>query len=205
MKIIYTSFFSNYDTLSPITVPEGWRALCFTDSIMPVKGWEIVSLEPAPKLFRHIKTCPHLFLPDHDLSIWIDANLIPQMPLNHIIKGKDQGYTLMQHPQRTSVWAEAQRCIELRKDDASVIADQVLKYKRQGYKDDNGMVATGVLVRTPGFEKFGEAWWDEIRNHSVRDQISFPVVAQQHRLHFKLFPFLQGFKRVMHTGKKQTV
>lgn len=201
MNIIYSAVFSSYDTVQPISLPQGWCALLFTDSTVSVKGWEIVPTKATAKIFRKIKICPHLFLPPHDISIWIDGNIVPQMPLNHLIKNRI-GYHVMDHPIRKSVWAEAQRCIELRKDDQKTIEKQVRKYRSDGYKDDNGMVATGVLIRTPGHEAFGDAWWEEVNIHSVRDQISFPVIAQKHKLNFKKFPFLQGFKRLVHTGKR---
>ncbi len=202
-KILFTAIFGEYDILQSIKVDTGWRNICFTDGDIEVKGWEIVKMKAYPKAFRHIKSCPHLFLPEGtELSMWIDGNITPKMPLNHIIKGKDSGYTLMAHPARNCVYAEGQRCIELNKDDPKIINAQLAKYRREKYPIKNGMVATGVIIRTPGFEKFGEAWYEEIKQHSVRDQISFPVVATRHRLDFHTFPFMQGFNKVIHASKR---
>lgn len=200
-RIIYTSIFGGYDTLQPIKVPDGWKALCFTDSDIVAKGWEIVHTKAEPKIFRKIKTCPHLYLPEHELSIWCDGNIIPQMPLNHLVNGKS-GYWLMMHPHRQCIYTEGQRCKELRKDDDATIDAQMARYRKEKYPEKNGLVATGVLIRTSGYEKFSEDWYSEIEKGSVRDQLSFNYVAHKHRLHFKLFPFLQGFKRLVHTGKK---
>lgn len=201
VKVVFTAIFGDYDKLAPIR-EKNWRCICFTDSEdLQGKGWEIIYTKPEPKIFRKIKTCPHLFLPKHDISVWLDGNISPKMPMDHITRNRT-GFYLMQHPQRKSVFAEAQRCKELNKDNHEIIDKQVAKYKKQGYKDDNGMYATGVIIRDgKGFEKFGEAWYAEIRDHSVRDQISFPVVAQKHKLKIKTFPFLQGFAKVVHFSK----
>lgn len=202
MRILYTSYFNNYDTLQPVSVPQGWRAMCFTDNPQPVKGWEIIPTEPAHKLFRKIKSCPHLFLPPHDLSVWIDANLSPRMPVNHIVNGKT-GYWAMEHPQRRCIYQEAIRCKELRKDDEDIIDAQMARYRAEKYPEKNGLVATGVLIRNgAGYESFGEDWFAEIERGSVRDQLSWNYVAHKHRLHYKTFPFLMGFTKTLHTGRR---
>lgn len=200
MKIIYTAIFGNYDTLAPIKVPEGWRALCFTDSGIVAKGWEIIHRKPEPKLFRKIKICPHLFLPEHEISMWIDGNLSPQMPLNHLVNNKT-GYWAMAHPQRHCVYAEAKRCIELGKDTLETLNAQMERYRRAGLPRNAGMVATGVLIRTPGFEKFAQGWWAQVEKGSHRDQCSFNYVAWKHKLEYHTFPFLQNFSKVIHSGK----
>lgn len=202
-KILFTAIFNYYDELAPINQP-GWDCICFTDNPdMTAQGWRIVRMEPYDKIFRHIKTCPHLFLPNHDLSVWIDGNLTPKISLDQIAKGKTD-YTLMQHPERKCLYREAERCIQLGKDDAATINAQMERYRRDKYPAKNGLVATGVIIR-PGsaYERFGEAWWDEIRDGSVRDQLSFNYVAWRHKLRFAMFPFLQGFDKVIHASKRR--
>ncbi len=195
MNLIYSAIFGNYDSLQPITPPAGWRAIVFSDTEQTAKGWEVIRMDGYPKAYRHIKTCPHLFLPGStEMSVWVDGNIIPSTSRIRAVHGD---YTLMAHPHRSSVWAEAKRCIELNKDSAQTINAQMDRYRAENYPDV-GMVATGVIIRKAGNEAFAEDWWKEIKNGSVRDQLSFNYVAHKHGLKYDTFPFLEGFKKRLH-------
>jgi hypothetical protein len=200
--IIYTAIFNNYDVLNEYRT--NCRKICYTDQPLVSETWEIHRMDHESKIFRKIKILPHLFLPAHDRSIWIDGHLKPLIDVEEFA-GDKGGYWLMEHPLRDCIYQEAEACISMRKDNPKIIQRQVLNYKRDNYPPDNGLVATGVLIRdnNPEYIPIAERWWDEVRVNSVRDQISFNYVAYKHNLQYNTFPFLQGFKNQYHVKDRR--
>jgi hypothetical protein len=70
------------------------------------------------------------------------------------------------------------------------MTSQVGRYEFSGYPHNNGLVETGVLLRRkqPEVATFNERWWAEIRQGSLRDQLSFNYVAWRVRLKYGLLP-----------------
>ena len=66
-----------------------------------------------------------------------------------------------------------------------------------------GMTASGVLVRrnTKANAKFNEAWWTEVNNGSVRDQLSFGYVSWKLDFVYEQMPFLRGCSIRKHDSK----
>jgi len=147
---------------------------------------------------------PHLFLPAHDRSVWIDGHLLPLVNVEEFARDKS-GYWLMKHPARNCIYEEANACIQMRKDNPKIIQRQVARYRQDLYPVNNGLVATGVLIRdnNPAFIPVAEQWWEEVRVHSVRDQISFNYVAHKNNLRFNTFSFLEGFKNQYHVKDRR--
>ncbi len=204
-KILYTAIIGKYDTLEEVDPLGDWRYICFTDQDIKSESWEIVKVDPGErphpeKLCRRIKIVgPEYFLPFHDISVWVDANITPSRDLDEFIKEKD--YCLMQHPGRKDIYAEAIACIERNKDTPAVITEQIDKYvKEYGYMI-SGLVATGVLVRRLSKENslINNLWWNEVERHSRRDQLSFNYVAHKTGFKYQTFPFLEGFSYKPHT------
>lgn len=79
------------------------------------------------------------------------------------------------HPVRTCAYEEAEVCIEQMRDREEIIRAQMKKYKADGYPMNNGLAAATVVFRrhlNSDCIKFSNTWWEEIRNHSRRDQLS---------------------------------
>ena len=82
-KVIYTCLTGGYDRLEqPAAIAPDWDYICFTDN-MRMKGgaWK---LRPIPEELKHlsnvkkqrvIKICPHRYLKEYDISIWVDGNI----------------------------------------------------------------------------------------------------------------------------------
>ena len=83
------------------------------------------------------------------------------------------------HSQTDCTYKEAQTCINLKKDNSDVIKKQMDRYKAEGYPEHYGLIESGLLVRELHNQKLNEAmdlWWQEIKNGSRRDQLSFNYV-----------------------------
>lgn len=198
--IIYTAIIGGYDKLNEYTT--NCRKLCFTDNAsLRSTTWEVVKVRPLMKIHRKIKILPHLFLPPHERSIWIDGNIKPTMDIEKFAEDKS-GFWVMQHPVRNCIYQEAAACIALRKDNPRTITRQISKYRAEGYPEHNGMVSTGVLIRDNVYQEFLNSWWKEVYEHSVRDQLSFNYAATKHNLKFQTFPFLYGLQKDRHIKNK---
>lgn len=191
--IVYTAITNGYDNVRPIKVPQGWQAICFDSRALETveyNGWTVVPIANDRLLHRAIKAMPHRYLPKHDRSMWMDANLEVTGNLSRWDKA---GFWVMEHPNRQYLYEEIEACIELGKDGEHIrrLND---KYGFQG------VVATGVIVRDnrPDYWEFGERWFREIENQSHRDQLSFCYIANLLELDYSLMPFLHGFKKHHH-------
>ena len=75
-------------------------------------------------------------------------------------------------------------CTGQHKDDPDIMRKQVDRYMQAGYPEHHGLVETTVLLRwhTPRVAEFNAAWWTELTNGSLRDQLSFNYVAWKQRM-----------------------
>lgn len=205
MKIVYTCITGNYDILTHINKQAGWRYLCFTDNPnLRSEVWEIIHIKFVPKIYRKIKLMPHLFLPKHDVSIWVDGNI--ELLWNLDTLAQRGTFTTMAHPDRNNIYSEAQACIKLKKDKPDVINAQMATYRKDGY-NGTGLIGSGVIVRhnTPENKAFGEAWWKEVEKWSVRDQLSFNYVADKLKLRYTTIEFLEKCRYTPHSPKGEVM
>ena len=153
---------------------------------------------------RYIKIMPHLFLSDYKQSIWIDGNMIVKGNIRKALrKYLKNGFTLATYDHkflkkrilkifwkvnksfaRNCVYKEADDLLRRMEngfylDDPNLIKNQVKKYKELGYPENNGLAATMIVYRRHNNKeliKVMEDWWDELKNGSRRDQLSFNFV-----------------------------
>ena len=189
MKYIYTAMFRGYDNLLEQQRIPGYKYVAFTDQDLKSDTWEIRKVAYYEKCFRHIKTCPHLFLPDWTEAIWLDANI--ELKSDEAYKGKT--FCIMEHPHRDKLHDEVLACVKYKKDKPEVMFDQMMHYRQQGYHG-LGMVASGMIYRinNPAIVQFGEAWWKEIQKWSIRDQLSFNYVSWKLGIGYQTVPFLHN-------------
>jgi hypothetical protein len=104
--------------------------------------------------------------------------------------------TLAKHPERTCLYAEGQACIDYKKDSESTIFPQLEKYKKDGYPEDNGLSANGIIVRVNNHEvrDFCNKWWEEVSNGSCRDQLSFNYALWKSPVVLTYIPFKKMYK-----------
>lgn len=137
---------------------------------------------------RKYKTLSHKYV-DADYSIWIDGNLELKLPSEQIIEelGEFDIATIV-HPIRDCVYQEAEAVKQLNKDLPEIVDAQMNRYRLEGYPEHNGMVASSMVVRrhTDRIKELNEAWWNEIKNGSQRDQLSFNYVCWKLGIKYKL-------------------
>ena len=193
-KVIYTCIIGDYDTLKePLIVTEGWDYICFTDQDFKSDVWKIVKVGRSDvKEQRKKKIYNQYLLEMYKYSIWVDGSMYVNCDLNEFLYQNLEGdFTLMKHPTRNCTYQEAQACIHLDKDNTATIMQQLLDYKEKGFPANNGMVATGVMIRKHTIEVklFCRSWWNEVFDHSKRDQLSFNYVAWRDNFEYTTIPF----------------
>jgi len=182
MKITtYTAVFDGYDTLKPAQ----YKSLCFTDGwIESVPGWEyktVFSGRDAKWASRHCKILSHKHI-DTEYSIYHDGNIQmlsnPSSMVRQYLDGAD--IAVFKHPEgRDCVYQEAKEVLKQHKADAGRVAQQLTRYKKEGFPEHYGLAACYVLIRrnTEAVRQFNELWWKEYERGAKRDQLSFPYVC----------------------------
>jgi len=209
MKIIFTAIIGNYDRLNePVVYTPGWEYICFTDTPDLVSEvWTIVDISDYPALqglddirkARYIKINFHKFIKAeysiwHDASMWIMCNL-DEFWSNYY----HNQFTILQHPDRDCAYNEVTACMRLRKDSNEVMTKQMNFYWKQGFPMNIGLAASGIILRKRNKHtiEFCENWFDEIRRHSTRDQLSFNYTAWYNEFNFSYIPFYTIFSHFM--------
>jgi hypothetical protein len=118
----------------------------------------------------------------YDMSLWIDASISCSVDnLNDLFESrlKNHDIAVHAHPKRNCIYEEASVCIKLAKDRNDFINAQMEKYRNDNYPAAAGLVSNGIIFRrhSPAVYNFNRYWWNEILNHSRRDQLSFNYVA----------------------------
>lgn len=181
MIIVYSALFGEYDTfVEPSIVDPNARYILFTDQPIVSKVWEVRQrqcLKGAERTQARYYKANTNELPEHTLSIWIDARFTPTCSDWSLFNGVALG--AFKHDQRDCIYAESAVCKDMRLDNPKHIDQLLTKLANDSYPRFNGLVSSGFLVRTSNalLRSFNAMWWHYISTYSIRDQLSFNYVA----------------------------
>jgi len=67
-------------------------------------------------------------------------------------------------------YEEAYTCLDNPIQDKHLICEQICRYKADGFPEQNGLYATGIMIRrnNKDVKRFNETWWNELRDYSER-------------------------------------
>lgn len=182
--IVYSAIYGDYD--KPINQCIKQKPILFSDkrhkcnwSVKVVKKRESSDRMRA----KYYKCNPHKEL-KCDVSIYIDGS-------GTIKTGKfverclellgDADIAAFVHHERDCIYKEAEFCHMFEKYIGVDIMGQVEQYRKEGWPEDAGLWACGLLIRrhNPRVKKFNELWWRHIRRYTYQDQLSFPVCVKR--------------------------
>jgi hypothetical protein len=185
--VVYTSIFGDYDSLHDPRVPSPQvRFICFTDSSeVRSKAWEVVRVAPdrnSTDMNRRVKINPHLYLPPHDYSLYIDGNVRILGPLEGLFEkySRITEIAAPRHPARDCLYDEAEVCMRNGRGDPAKILGIVSSYRLAGFPIGAGLFEFHMLFRrtfAPSVVRLMETWWSEYERGAGRDQITFPYAA----------------------------
>jgi len=164
----------------------GVKFVAFTDRSRATVIWE---QRDACTLFksdrrnsRVPKILAHQFI-DASYSIWMDARVAARVPLRPLIEEwlKEADVAVYRHAKRSCIYAEAEEVYKQGLDEPARILAQTKVYREVNFPPNAGLAECSIIARrhTDAVVRFNNAWWSEYCRHTVRDQISFPVVARQ--------------------------
>lgn len=189
-KVVYTCITGSYDTLrDPLYISEGFDYICFTDNLgLRSNIWQILPLPAETKDLsqvkkqRYVKINAHKVLTNYDLSVWVDGNVDIKSDLNRLLKDTltdDISVYVPQHPSRNCIYEEASAVIAMKKDKGEIVNPQMNRYKKEGFPKNYGLLQSNIMIRKHNNAdciKLMESWFNELKDNSHRDQLSFNYV-----------------------------
>jgi hypothetical protein len=185
---VYTCITQGYDTMKiPLSVDNRLAYFCFTDSpesVLPPWEFRPIGLKDlSPKdQNRYIKMHPHEFLPDYDVTVYVDGNIQIIGDLSALVDSlqhEPEDIFMFKHPWRNCIYPEAASCAHLSFDWIWKIASQMRRYSKSGYPVENGLFEASVIIRKDSnrLHRLMNAWWSEYSSGVKRDQLSLTYVA----------------------------
>jgi hypothetical protein len=201
--VVYTALFGPIDQLWTAGT-QNTRHIAFTDRKRDEidlrtgrkvsDNWEQVVVEPGwdnRRSARHFKTLPQYYAPDADVWVWVDANVrLTISPQELVDTYLHQDFATFKHPDRDCLFVEAAFCAQAKKDRSEVLDRQTAKYERESMPRYWGLAETRIVIRrnTPEVRELNVAWWNEIEEFSLRDQVSLPYVFWKRGLTWEVIP-----------------
>jgi glycosyltransferase involved in cell wall biosynthesis len=194
---LYTAIIGGYDPyrLPKISKDANIDVYLFTDCEVPsIDGVTVIEVDvwnnDPTRTARQIKIKPHEFLPGYEAWIWVDGSIVVDTDfakLEELLDVMTTDMRILEHRGSDGIYHEASLCQRMKLDDVDLIQRQVDRYKEAGYEKYHPMVETGVMIRknTDAVKAVMDEWWEEVKNFSKRDQISFSYVAWKHKFQFE--------------------
>ncbi len=188
--VVFMAVAGPYDDLKePLIVSDSADYVIFTDqpvpddSIWQKRGFDYFNAD-TPRMARFIKLHPHVYFPNYDWAIWVDANLqLNAMPEDIIRNHVGQhDIATWHHPLRDCVYDEAEECMKRSKDNDELISEQIKRYKAAAHPAHDRLFETSVFISRPKEQKvrdFFNVWWREMEMGSRRDQLGLPIAANE--------------------------
>lgn len=198
-SVIYTVSIGGDDYIrQPKVVDKNATYICFSDTLVKNVGlWKVVNVSRKyrddRRTSRAFKMMPHILFPDAAVTVYVDASIVLSGSVSEFVARYcgSNGISMFVHPGRSCVYVEAQACIDQKKDDVDVLSAQVASYRQEGFPENYGLVAGGVIIRRrdgDGVSRLLEAWLAELDKFSLREQVSFPYVAWKQEFKFNAIP-----------------
>ena len=200
--IVYTCLFNDYERLKTPELKEegeGIRYMCFTDMADLVSDfWEVVRIDTQGLNPRQASRAPkilaHRYLPDHKVSIYLDASFTPKnLRLREVVAEclGDFDLALYPHHARDCVYAEARHCVLVGREPLGATKARMSRYFQDGFPVNYGLFENGFIVRrnVESIRELNELWWHEYKKGNERDQFSLMYCLWKLTISANAIPF----------------
>lgn len=193
-KVVYSAIFGDYDFIKEHSyINKDFDYKLFVDQytydkqrldLINNSDWEIIIIdcdvdkEEQYLKSKDIKINPEKYLAEYDYSIYIDGSINQIGDINKVFTFEEP-YKMCEHPRRICAYKEGEICLSQRKGDTDKTIKQLIKYTEDGFPENYGLFMGGVIARVHNdySNALNKAWWNEIKNGSMRDQISLPYCS----------------------------
>lgn len=131
---------------------------------------------------RFYSANPHLLFPDADVTIYMNGSVRLAVPPERIVEIMGPAdMACFKHDRRDCLYEEGYEVARQGIDDPAVVEAQLARYRDAGHPRHWGLWGLSLYVRrhTDRMRALNEAWYEEIKAGSFRDQISFPFVVRK--------------------------
>lgn len=187
--MIYTAILGSNDSLQEPLVKGDYHV--FSDRQYPeIEGW---TQWRATDLFldnRRNARMHKILMPAKD-CLWIDGNILPKVSYDELLEYLgDNDICVNEHEYRKCIYQEAHAVLHYGLDTEKTVIQQIERYKKEGYPENNGMAETGCLLRkdTQKVRELNRLWWEEVCRGSKRDQLSFNYCCWKLGIKYSTFP-----------------
>lgn len=198
--VVYTCLLEDNVLNQPREVSRQLDYLCFTDkeekwgkregiwTYCPIKEGEKIEgklLESKYKIF------PHKFLKDYDYSIWVAPDVTIVGDVLRFCKIYGEGKSFLSFPSvKEDCIYEDMSMAQMATDDLNInIRKMLVRYKKEGYPEHNGLIDGRIMVRSHSDEtlcKIMEEWWQQIpRGYSFMENV-FNYLAWKNQFPFSI-------------------
>lgn len=171
--------FDSADYIAFVDSPEKHRSDVWDVRQLPT-GWSLDEKYADRRHAKLPKILPDLVLPNHDFSVWVDANIeltTDPLELCRRFLRDDKEIAVFPHRERTCPHAEL-LMVRIAKLDVRRNLDLIKReYRTRNVGRNAGLYELPFIVRRHGGRsiRFGLCWWELICRISSRDQLSFPI------------------------------
>jgi len=204
--VVYTIILGSYDDLKePETIHRQFDYICFTnrdDLVTPTWNIKKISCNGHPNFKRcaaELIIYPFDVLKQYEISILVGGQISIHCDIGEFLRNnlpKGYGLSVSRHPVRDCLYEEAKAVVGYKKGDPQIIGKQIAGYRNAGMPEHAGLIETGVMIRRHNDKnviQFCELWLAEVRQHSQRDQLSFPYILWKYNL-IKPHYFRESFR-----------
>lgn len=190
MILVYTSIIGDFDELrEPEVVSDECEYICYTDQPLVSNIWKIINVsvmeEGEAKTSKYYKIMQPT--EGYDKIIWVDgsmkiigdtAKFISLLPDCNIVTSKHRVFPTIEK--------ELNACLQMKKDEPDIMKSQVKEYT---FNNPYTHCQNGIMVKYGDVSNAMSIWWEEVRNKSKRDQLSFEWSMEQANQKYCTFDF----------------
>jgi hypothetical protein len=185
--IVYTVNVGGYESVKePLAIDPTVEYLLFTDDkTLTSEHWKVIQIErklaDPRRTSRLPKILAHKYLPDHDISVYIDSSLEIKTPDVRKMVAECLGssdISLYRHYKRDCVYDEIKFVMNSTDrivSDKDICIKALKKYEDINYPKNNGLFENAFIIRrnSEKIRKLNETWWSEYDAGAERDQFVF--------------------------------
>lgn len=208
--VVYSVLVGDYE---PVKEPEALdpaaRYILFTDDPdLRSDTWEVIPFDtqglPPRRASRLPKLLPHRYLPDHDISIYIDASLRMVEPdITTMTADCLQGRDIAAYPhfERDCTYDEIERCLEVGKANTAQAEPFRQRLVADSFPARYGLLENAFLIRrnTESIRAMNEEWHSLYSKGAERDQFYLMYLLWKRNLPFATIANSRNFRKSPYT------
>lgn len=196
--VVYTCMIGDYDFIKePKYICSNCDYYIITDSKKKFNTLNRISVSNKIKekfnnnnilINRYYKMNPFSLFKGYDYAIYIDSNFEIISDISKLVQkiNTKYGIAMHAHSKINCIYDEAKLCKILKKGNSKKIDEQMLRYKREKFPNNYGMLECGIIVtdlNNKHAKKIMEEWWKEFSaSESLRDQLALPYILWKNNI-----------------------